>query len=183
MFPDLDKTEVKVSANYLTAGVHEVKVDSVKSSESIDGYTGTPYTEFKVSNGDGVSFLKFKGVEKGVTSEVAARIRKEIVKEFLTNCGVTDYSEWITSCRSAVGANITLCLANREYWTNDKDSGEPVIKTITDYKFSKREGQSINWLESYNKSLKPSDMEAFKGARDAYIAASTSQAGVGNSPF
>ena len=182
MFPDLEQIELKEMSSYLQAGVHTVKVDSVKSSESIEGYLGNPYTEFKVSNENGIASIRLGGVDK-TTSPAASNIRRKIFKEFVASTGVKDFKSWITACKSTVGATIEVCLANREYWTNDKDSGEPVIKSITDYKFSKRQGQSIEWLESYNKALKPSDMEAFKAARDAYIAASTTEAGVGESPF
>ena len=86
MFPDLNKVEVKETTSYLTAGAHKVRVDEMRNSNQKEGYTGTPYVEFKVSNKDGISYLKFSGVDNN-TSENAARVRTEIFKGFLHATG------------------------------------------------------------------------------------------------
>jgi hypothetical protein len=172
MFPNLNTTVVKETKSYLPAGVHEVKIDSVSNSNQKEGHTGIPYVEFKVSNQNGTSFLKFNGVEE-TTSEAAARVRTEIFKGFLTSAGATSFDNLPKACKEVIGKSINVCLINREYWTNDKDSGEPVVKSIVDYKFSTPQGKTIMWKDMYNKVLSPSDRAAYKAAHEAYIGSST----------
>jgi len=168
MFPNLDKVEVKESVNYLPAGVHEVTVDEMKNSTQRTDYTGTPYVEFKVSNSNGISYLRFNGVDNN-TSEKAAEIRTKIFKEFLQSAGAKTFGNLPTACKEVVGGKINVCLAEREYWTNDKETGEPVVKTITEYKFANPSGKSITWKDSFNKKLSPSDSAAYKAAYDAHV--------------
>jgi hypothetical protein len=168
MFDSLENVVVKETVNYLPAGVHEVTVDKVSTSAQRDGYTGVPYTEFKVSNSNGVAFLKMSGADDN-TSENAIRVRKEIFKSFLQAAGAKTFSNIPTACNETVGNKITVCLGEREYWTNDKDTGAPVIKTVVEYRFANKAGKSITWMDKYNKKLSPSDSAAYKAAYDAHV--------------
>lgn len=172
MFDNLDNVVVKESVNYLPAGVHEVTVDKVSTSAQRDGYTGTPYTEFKVSNSNGVAFLKMSGADSN-TSENAIRVRKEIFKGFLQAAGAKTFNNIPVACNETIGNKITVCLGEREYWTNDKDTGEPVIKTVVEYKFANGEGKPITWMDKYNKKLSPSDQAAYRAAHEAYVSSNT----------
>ncbi|MAY52259.1 MAG: hypothetical protein CMC75_03225 [Flavobacteriaceae bacterium] len=168
MFPDLNKVEVKETTSYLTAGIHEVKIDEMRNSNQKEGYTGTPYVEFKVSNKDGISYLKFSGVDAN-TSENAARVRTEIFKGFLQTAGATSFNSLPTACKEALGNKINVCLREREYWTTDKDTGAPVVKTVVEYKFANPVGKSISWQDKYNQKLSPADQAAYKAANDAFL--------------
>tara|TARA_E500000305_G_C4014045_1_gene234495 strand:+ start:477 stop:1022 length:546 start_codon:yes stop_codon:yes gene_type:complete len=172
MFPNLNTVEVKETTNYLPEGVHTLKIDSVSNSNQKEGYTGIPYVEFKTSNKDGVAFLKFNGVED-TTSPKAAEIRTSIFKGFLTNAGATSFDNLPKACKEVVGKTLNVCLASREYWTNDKDTGQPVVKSIVEYKFSNPEGKSIMWKNSYNKKLSPTDQAAYQAAYNAYVGDNT----------
>ena len=167
MFDNLDNVVVKESVNYLPAGVHEVTVDKVSTSAQRDGYTGTPYTEFKVSNSNGVAFLKMSGADSN-TSENAIRVRKEIFKGFLQAAGAKNFSSIPMACKETLGNTINVCLGEREYWTNDKDTGEPVIKSVVEYRFANPQGKPITWMDKYNKKLSPADMASYNAALDAY---------------
>jgi len=183
MFPDLKKAEVKETTNYLQAGVHTVTVDEVKSSNSIDGYTGKPYVEFKVSNEKGIQQLRFQGIDES-TSEAAARVRTEIFKGFLQNAGAKNFDVFPTACKETLGNKVNVCLASREYWTNDKDTGEPTVRTSVDYKFSGTMDRTITWKDSYNKALTPADQAAYRAAHEAHVTAlSGGEAQTTGSPF
>lgn len=169
MFPDLNKVEVKEQVSYLPAGIHQVSVVSMSNSNQKQGYTGTPYVEFKVSNDDGISNLRFSGVEKNVTSENAARVRTEIFKGFLQSAGAKSFNNLPVACKEVLGSKITVCLREREYWTNDKETGAPVVKKMVEYKFASAAGKNITWKDSYNKTLSEADQTSYQAAHDAFI--------------
>jgi len=168
MFPDLNKVEVKETTSYLTAGAHKVRVDEMRNSNQKEGYTGTPYVEFKVSNKDGISYLKFSGVD-GNTSENAARVRTEIFKGFLQATGAKSFNSLPTACKEALGSTINVCLREREYWTTDKETGAPVVKTVVEYKFANPENRAVVWNDRFNQALNPVDLAAYKAANDAFL--------------
>ena len=187
MFPDLKSTEVKEVASYLQEGIHAVKVDEVKSSNTIEGYTGTPFVEFKVSNEKGTQTLRFQGTDS-TTSAIAARVRTEIFKGFLVNAGAKSFDNLAVACKEAVGSSIKVCLSSREYWNNDKVTGAPILRKSIDYKFSGKSTKELVMKDSYNKSLSSEDLLAFKAANEAHIMAmsgETTQAGhpADNTPF
>ena len=174
MFDNLNDVEVKETVNYLPAGVHEVKVVEVKTSAQRDGYTGTPYTEFKVSNTNGIAYLKMSGADSN-TSENAIRVRKEIFKGFLQAAGAKNFSSIPMACKETIGNTINVCLGERQYWTNDKDTGEPVIKSVVEYRFANSQGKPITWMDKYNKKLSPADMASYNAAHDAFTGSNVSQ--------
>lgn len=169
MFPDLNTVEVKEQTSYLPAGIHQVSIVEMSNSNQKQGYTGTPYVEFKVSNEEGISNLRFSGVEKDVTSENAARVRTEIFKGFLQSAGAKSFTNLPVACKETMGNKITVCLREREYWTNDKETGAPVIKKMVEYKFAGTAGKSVTWKDSYNKNLSESDRASYQAAHDAFI--------------
>ena len=169
MFPNLDTVEVKEQVSYLPAGIHQVSVVGMSNSNQKQGYTGTPYVEFKVSNDEGISNLRFSGVEKDVTSENAARVRTEIFKGFLQSAGAKTFNNLPVACKEVLGSKITVCLREREYWTNDKETGAPVVKKMVEYKFASTAGKNITWKDSYNKTLSEADQTSYQAAHDAFI--------------
>jgi len=167
MFPKLEETEIKSNSNtqtsYLRAGAHTVSIKSFKTSDENAGYQGTPYFEFVVENTDGAAFLKFNGIDSH-TSEAAAKVRTSIFKSFLMAAGATTYTDPQMAANSILGKSLEVCLASREYWTTDKDTNLPVIKSRTEYKFANPMGQKITFKESFNKVLSPEDRAAFEAA-------------------
>ena len=167
MFPKLEETDVTSNNNtqssYLKAGAHTVKIKSFKTSDENPGYQGTPYFEFIVENEFGAAFLKFNGIDSH-TSEAAAKVRTSIFKSFLVSAGATTYTDPQMSANSVLGKSLEVCLASREYWTTDKDTNKPVIKSRIEYKFANPFGQKITFKESFNKTLSPEDRAAYEAA-------------------
>ena len=167
MFPKLEETDITSNTNtqssYLAAGAHTVSIKSFKTSDENAGYQGTPYFEFIVENNNGAAFLKFNGIDSH-TSEAAAKVRTSIFKNFLMAAGATTYTDPHMAARSVLSNKIEVCLASREYWTTDKDTNTPVIKSRTEYKFANPEGKRIEFKESYNKPLSPQDRAAYEAA-------------------
>ena len=170
MFPNLKTQEVKTTtteSNYLGAGAHTVTVKNFKTSDEVPGYKGTPYFEFLVesssADNSGVAFLKFMGVDN-FTSEAAARVRTDIFKSFLISAGASTFDNPNQAASSIVGKQLEVCLANREYWTTDKDTNKPVFKTRVEYKFSNMYGKKITFKDSFNKPLSAEDRAAYENA-------------------
>jgi len=167
MFPKLEETDVTsnntTQSSYLGPGAHTVSIKSFKTSDENAGYQGTPYFEFIVENNDGVAFLKFSGIDSH-TSEAAAKVRTSIFKSFLVAAGATTYKDPQMSSSSVIGKRVEVCLASREYWTTDKDTNAPVIKSRTEYKFANPIGQKITFKESFNKPLSAQDRAAYEEA-------------------
>ena len=168
MFPKLEETDVTSNNNnktssYLKAGAHTVSIKSFKTSDENAGYQGTPYFEFIVENNEGAAFLKFNGVDSH-TSEAAAKVRTSIFKNFLIAAGATTYTDPQMASNSIIGKTLEVCLASREYWTTDKDTNAPVIKSRTEYKFANPSGQKITFKESFNKLLSAEDRAAYEQA-------------------
>ena len=167
MFPKLEETEVTsnttTQSSYLQAGAHTVSVKSFKTSDENAGHQGTPFFEFVVENIDGIAFLKFNGVDSH-TSEAAAKVRTSIFKNFLSAAGATTYSDAHTAANSIIGNKLEVCLASREYWTTDKDTNAPVIKSRIEYKFANPSGKKITFKDSYNKPMSAEDRARYEEA-------------------
>ena len=175
MFPKLEETDVtsnNMQSNYLGPGAHTVSLKSFKTSDENAGYQGTPYFEFIVENDEGVAFLKFNGIDSH-TSEAAAKVRTSIFKSFLVASGATTYKDPQMSANSILGKRVEVCLASREYWTTDKDTNKPVIKSRTEYKFANPIGQKITFKESFNKPLSAEDRAAYEAALKLHSAPSS----------
>ena len=182
MFPKLEETDVtsntSTQSSYLKPGAHTVSIKSFKTSDENAGYQGTPYFEFIVENEEGVAFLKFNGIDSH-TSEAAAKVRTSIFKSFLVAVGATTYKDPQMSANSILGKRVEVCLAAREYWTTDKDTNKPVIKSRTEYKFANPFGKAIAFKDSYNKKLSPEELSAYEDAK-SLSQSSNSQV---NTPF
>ena len=166
MFPKLNETKLKDSelkSDYLGTGAHTVEIRKFKTSDEVPGYQGPPYTEFMVGNDKGIAFLKFTGIDN-YTSEVASRVRTEIFKSFLTSAGCSNFTDPHMACNSVVDNKVEVCLARREYWTTDKDTNKPEIKSRVEYKFANPCGRKITFKESYNKSLSLEDRSKYEEA-------------------
>ena len=177
MFPKLEETELTSNtptqtSSYLKAGAHTVTIKSFKTSDENAGYQGTPYFEFIVENHQGTAFLKFNGIDSH-TSEAAAKVRTSIFKIFLVAAGATTFKDPQMAANSIMGNVVEVCLASREYWTTDKDTNAPEIKSRIEYKFANPYGQKINFKDSYNKVLSPEDRAAYEQALKLHSAPSS----------
>ena len=163
MFPNLKNEKIEDKKSYLGTGIHTVTIKNYKSSYDNTEYKGTPFIEFLAENENGVSFLKFTAIDEH-TSEAAAKVRTQIFKRFLINCGINGFESHDEACRDAIGRKVQVCLSSREYWITDKDTNTPTIKSRVEYKFSERTGKHIAFKESYNKELSPQDKQDYEAA-------------------
>lgn len=163
MFENMESITLEEKASYLKEGAYLVKVKSVKNSENESKKPKIPYIEFIAEAGNGsIARLKFLGNDEK-TSPQAKEIRLKIFKQFLYNCGVRDFSNWVSAVKQAIGQKVNVCLSKREYWTNNID-GKPVIKHVVEYKFSNPENKPISFDIKYNKGLSQEDMRAYNEA-------------------
>ena len=163
MFENMESITLEEKASYLKEGAYLVKVKSIKSSENEAKKPKIPYVEFTVESSNGsLAKLKFLGSDSN-TSDKAKEIRLKIFKQFLYNCGVREFNNWVESCNQAIGKSVNVCLAKRDYWTNDSD-GKPVIRNVVEYKFSNPENKPIAFDVKYNKGLSQEDMRAYNEA-------------------
>ena len=166
MFPKLNETKLKTpdtKSDYLGPGAHTVEIRKFKTSDEVPGYQSTPYTEFMVGNDSGIAFLKFTGVDN-YTSEAAARVRTEIFKSFLTAAGCINFTDPHIACNSILNNKVEVCLAKREYWTTDKDTNKPEIKSRVEYKFASPHGRKITFKDSYNKPMSAEERARYDDA-------------------
>jgi hypothetical protein len=68
------------------------------------------------------------------------------------------------ACNSILNKNVEVCLAKREYWTTDRDTNTPEIKSRVEYKFANPFGKKITFKESYNKPMSAEDRARYEEA-------------------
>ena len=145
-----------------------MKIIEVKSSSQRDDYEGTPYTEFKVSNQNGIAYIKLYGKDQN-SSEKAIDVRKKVFKEFLIATGAESFNNVSAAIKETIGKEINVCLAEREYWTYDKHTGEPIIKQVIAFKFATPVSENATWNEKYNKKLSTTDRELYHEAQKSFM--------------
>ena len=180
MFTNLDSVDVTTS-NYIKAGIHTVKITKVESSKASNPTAKTPYIDFMMETTDGATGkARIFGDRPGQSPE-AAEYKAKMLKRLLIAAGVTNFSDYISACKSAVGSTLKVAFANREYWTNDKD-GNPVIRTVADYKWPVKDGEVFN--PEWNKTMSQEDLRAYNDALEATGTANADKtAAVDDMPF
>ena len=152
-------TKVVENKKYFNEGAHRCQVLSVSNSSQRDGYRGAPYIEFDVVNESGeYGRAKFWAVRESDAPK-SAEWKKNTLHEFLTNCGVKDFSNDIDSIKKAVGAWVNICFTFEEYMTM-KDN-EPVKRKAVRYRWSSADGKKIKYDAKYNKPISPKEEQEF----------------------
>jgi len=152
-------TKVVENKKYFNEGAHRCQILSVSNSSQRDNYRGAPYIEFDVVNESGeYGRAKFWAVRESDAPK-SAEWKKNTLHEFLTNCGVKDFSNDIESIKKAVGAWVNICFTFEEYMTL-KD-GEPVKRKAVRYRWSSADGKKIKYDPKYNKPISPRDEQDF----------------------
>ena len=164
MFTNLETVDA-TSTQYIKAGVHQVKITKIESSKASNPNANTPYIDFHMETVSGsLGKARLFGDREGQTPE-AANFKAKMLKRLLMAAGVTDFKDYAVACKQTVGKKLTAVFATREYWTNDKD-GNPVVKSIADYKFPAKIDEEITFEESWNKTLSPEDLRSFNDAKE-----------------
>ena len=171
---NLKSVEVSEGSKYLGAGVHKVKVVSWEDKGDFVEYV------LKNKSGEkGIRFYKVKDTDKDIVKEIKAKQ----LKGFLLDCGVSNFSSDQAAIASAVDAVVNVILRDREYWTNDRDTGMPVIKTATEYFSSRKPEVSVEFKDSFNKPLSEEDKAAYEAALAAHNGMQTAKTVEDNLPF
>ena len=175
---NLDQTETSTSntpkkeykkVEYLrTPGAYKVTINGMNDSADVEGYSGSPYIEFNLYTIDGKKTrARFWGV-KDSDQERTADFKRKMLKEFMINAGVTDFSDMSSAFDSCIGKTINVCFTTREYIRTDRETGEPGIGTALDYKFSKKANENVKYDPKYNKTLTPDQRETYNTLLEEY---------------
>jgi hypothetical protein len=165
MFSNLNSLELKEQKSYLKEGAYLVTIKSLISSDSLDRKPRIPYIEYTAETKTGETCrIRLNGYKDGDgTSETAKEVRGRIFKQFITNCGIKNFDDWVKSAKEAIGKSLYIALNTREYWTNDSD-GKPVVRKAVEYKTSSPSDKPLTYNPSYNKVLSPQQLREFNEA-------------------
>jgi hypothetical protein len=159
-------TRVVENKKYFSEGAYRCQVLSLSNSNQRSNYNGAPYVEFDVVNEQGeYGRAKFWAVRES-DSPKSKEWKTNTLHEFLTNCGVKDFSNDVESMKQAVGKWINICFTFEEYMTMKDD--QPVKRKAIRYRWSSADGKKIKYDPKYNKPI--SDVE-----EQEYINANSSQ--------
>ena len=149
---------------YLREGGYIVTIKKVQTSAAREDYKGTPYFEFIIETNDGKSqFIKFWDTKPG-DAEKTKLFKGRLLKEFLMNCGVTSFDSLDSALDSAVGRQVGVCLSYKEYWYEDRNTGEPKMAKRIEYKYSTVADKIPIYKDSYSRPMTNDDINSFKSA-------------------
>ena len=149
-------------------GAYKVTINGWTDDVHTENYNGSPFVEFTLYTVDGKkSRARFWSPKTG-DSERAIEFKNKLLKEFMLNVGVKSFDDMEDAFNKCVGNTVNVCFTTREYITTNRDTGEPVIKTALDYKFSKKAAENIKYDPKYNKTLTPEQREAYNTLLDEY---------------
>ena len=146
-----------------TPGGYLCTVTGLKNSSEIEGYTSSPFIEFYLLTEDGkqanARFWVVKQTDKDSTKEW----KKKQLKDFLMNCGVTEFNSDAEACKSAVNRRVQVALVSEEYVGKDKETGTLVKRTAVKYLWSSKVGKKLTYNSKYNKVLSADDQQLLDG--------------------
>lgn len=157
---------------YITEGAYNCEIISVETSASRDNYNGAPYIMFNVKSGDKIGRARFWAIRESDKPSSKEWKAKQL-KDFLVNCGVTDFTDDTESIRQAVGKKVNICFTYEEYISHNKETDEPLIRKAIKYRWSSKDGQKIAYKEDYNQPLSKEDMKDYMQKKEQFDSAST----------
>ena len=159
---------VELNAPKMKEGAHTVTIKSVNDSKNRDEYSGSPYLDFNLKADDGsegrARFWKVKPTDKPSSSEFKSRI----LKQFLINSGLTDFSNPNEVIKNSIGKSLNVLMRSSEYWTTDRNTDEPTIRKRIEYYTSRHDGETLTYNDGINKSLSSDEMNAYVAAHKAW---------------
>lgn len=157
---------------YISEGAYNCKVLSVETSATREDYGGAPYVMFNIKSGEKLGRAKFWAIRESDKSSTKEWKAKQL-KEFLINCGVTDFTDDAESIKQAVGKKVNITFIYEEYVTNNRETDEPIIRKAIKYRWSSKDGTKIAYKEEYNQPLSKEDMKDYMDKRDEFSTNST----------
>jgi len=155
------------NTEYITEGAHHCEVISVETSSSRENYSGAPYIMFNVKSGNKLGRARFWAIRESDKPSSQEWKAKQL-KEFLVNCGVTDFSDDAESIKQAVGKKVNITFIYEEYVTNNRDTDEPMIRKAIKYRWSSKDGTKIAYKEEYNQPLSKEDMKDYMQKKEQF---------------
>ena len=159
------------NTEYITEGAYHCEVISVETSSSREDYNGAPYIMFNVKSGNKLGRARFWAIRESDKPSTQEWKAKQL-KEFLVNCGVSDFSDDAESIKQAVGKKVNITFIYEEYVTNNRETDEPIIRKAIKYRWSSKDGSKIAYKEEYNQPLPKEEMKEYMDKREDYIAKS-----------
>jgi len=162
------KKEYKKVDYLRTPGAYKVTVNGMTDSANVEGYGGSPYVEFTLFTVDGKKTRARFWTPKEADAEKTADFKRKLLKEFMINCGITDFSDMNTAFSNVTGKTLNVCFTTREYIRTDRETGEPGIGTALDYKFSKKANENVKYDAKYNKTLNQDDLQTLEDLKASW---------------
>ena len=155
---------------YVREGSYVCEITGVETSDSREDYNGAPYLQFNISTTSNelgrARFWAVRESDKPSTKEWKAKQ----LKEFLINCGVTDFSNDTDAIKQAVNKKVNITFVYEEYVGRIKDTDEPIVRKAIRYAWSSKDGQKIGYKDSYNKPLSIEDRKQFDVEHGVWMA-------------
>ena len=175
---------VELNAPKMKEGAYTVTIKSVDDSKNRSEYNGSAYLDFNLKAEDGsegrARFWKVKPTDKPESAEFKSRV----LKQFLINAGITDFTNPIEVIKSSVGKSLNVLMRSSEYWTTNRETDEPSIRKRIEYYTSRNVGETLTYKDSINKPLSGDEMNAYMAAHKAWSGTEKTPAETnGNYPF
>lgn len=157
-----NKKEYKKVEWLKTPGSYICTINGIQTEHDNPNWKGgTPYIEFSVFTEDGRKITPRFYQPKDNDKPESADFKRKLLKEFLVNAGVTDFSNIEDSMKESTGKRLQCVFCTEEYIGTDRETNEPMVRTSLKYKFSKKMGQTIKYDAKYNKQLTPDQHKDF----------------------
>lgn len=161
------KQQSNENTQYIREGAYNCEITSIETSKSRENYNGAPYITFNVKSGDKLGRAKFWAVRESDKPSSKEWKAKQI-KEFLINCGITDFSNEATAIKEAIGKKVNITFTYEEYVTKHRETGEPLIRKAVKYRWSSKDGEKIIYKDEYNQTLSKEDMSKYMAEKQEF---------------
>ena len=161
------KQKATKDTQYITEGAYNCEIISVETSASREDYGGAPYIMFNVKSGNKLGRARFWAIRESDKPSTKEWKAKQL-KEFLVNCGVSDFSDDAESIKQAVGKKVNITFIYEEYVTNNRETDEPMIRKAIKYRWSSKDGAKIAYKEEYNQPLSKEDMKDYMQKKEKF---------------
>tara|TARA_R110000782_G_scaffold2679_7_gene10118 strand:+ start:3465 stop:4043 length:579 start_codon:yes stop_codon:yes gene_type:complete len=161
------KQQTTKDTEYIREGAYHCEVIGVETSATRENYSGAPYITFNVKSDNKLGRAKFWAIRETDKPSTQQWKAKQL-KEFLVNCGVTDFSDDAESIKQAINKKVNITFIYEEYVSNDRKTDEPVIRKAIKYRWSSKSGTKIAYKEEYNQPLSKEDMKDYMQKKEGF---------------
>jgi hypothetical protein len=178
-----EKKEYKKVDYLKTPGSYTCTVNGQLSEKEMEGYTGSPFLDFIMYTSDGKKTKARFWTPKETDAPKTADFKRKLLKEFMINCGVKDFTNMSDALDQVIGKRLQVCFTTQEYIGTDRETNEPVVRTSLQYKFSKKVGETIKYDAKYNRTLSPEQTMQYNELHKLWSETKTTVEDDDNLPF